>query len=237
MTRQIGLIVLTSAMGAGCAVQPAVPTLIPTLPPAAVVVLTFTPPPTFTPVPTPTALPTPGPSPTLAPTETAVMAIQAVGAQAAAVLPTVTQAPAAVVVPPPSADVASAEQYMVDLLNAQRQLAGLAPLVREEALMNVARGRVADMVARGYTGHSDPVTGQPLARAAIQAAGFNSSFVGENWYGSGKPLPTAVEVAMNWFMSDALHRANILSPNFVYLGVGIAHNGQFWLMVQNFAGN
>ncbi len=42
---------------------------------------------------------------------------------------------------------------------------------------------------------------------------------------------------MNWFMSDAAHRDNILHPSYAYIGVGIAYNGQLWLMVQNFAGN
>jgi uncharacterized protein YkwD len=148
----------------------------------------------------------------------------------------VTSPPETALAAPPSADVAAAELYLVELVNARRQAAGLAPLIADPTLMSVARARAADMVARNYTGHYDPVTGASLARPAMRAAGFTSSYLGENWYGSGRALPGAVDAAMNWFMSDAPHRDNILNPNYVFLGVGLAHNGQLWLIVQNFAG-
>jgi uncharacterized protein YkwD len=132
--------------------------------------------------------------------------------------------------------VAAAEQYMIDLINQQRSAAGVAPLARDEALMAVARGRVADMVARGYTGHHDPVTGVSLGPVNIRAAGFTSPYAGENWYGTIRPPPANVDVAMSWFMTDPPHARNILSPNYVYVGVGIAYNGRQWLLIQNFAG-
>jgi uncharacterized protein YkwD len=37
-------------------------------------------------------------------------------------------------------------------------------------------------------------------------------------------------------MTDPPHYRNILSPNYVGVGVGIGFNGQQWLLVQNFAG-
>ncbi len=152
---------------------------------------------------------------------------------------TVAPSATATTAPPPAAsggDVAAAEQYTIDLINQQRAAAGLPALLRDEALMAVARGRVADMVARGYTGHNDPVTGVSLGPVNIRAAGFTSPFVGENWYGTIRPPPTNVDVAMGWFMTDPPHARNILSPNYVYVGVGIAYNGRQWLLIQNFAG-
>ena len=139
------------------------------------------------------------------------------------------------VAPPPSADVAAAEQYCIDLINVQRANAGLAPLERHESVMAVARARVADMVARGYTGHNDPVTGVSLGSSMLAAAGF--SIAGENWYGSANGPPVIVDVAMGWFMTDAPHYRNILSTRYIYVGVGIAFNGRQWLLIQNFAGN
>lgn len=62
----------------------------------------------------------------------------------------------------PITDVSSAEQAVVDLSNAQRARYGLPPLARDETLMSIANGRSADMVARGYFDHYDPVTGAPL---------------------------------------------------------------------------
>lgn len=243
MLWRIGLAALAAWLGAGCAPHPLTPA--PTLPPPVVALVSRTPTPTETPEPsaTPTAplepsataLP-PTPAPTVAPAiRRASEARSAVSS--AAVAPPVPVAPVTIpVISPPAADVAAAEFYMVDLVNAQRQAAGLAPLIADPTLMSVARARAADMVARNYTGHYDPVTGASLARPAMRAAGFISSYLGENWYGSGRALPGAVDVAMNWFMSDEPHRNNILSPNYVFLGVGLASNGQLWLIVQNFAG-
>jgi len=102
--------------------------------------------------------------------------------------------------------------------------------------MGIARARVADMVTRGYTGHNDPVTGESLGRALMRAAGYTSTYLGENWYGSISAPPGIVEIAMNWFMTDPPHARNILSPNYVSVGVGIAFNGRQWLLVQDFAG-
>ena len=102
--------------------------------------------------------------------------------------------------------------------------------------MGIARARVADMVARGYTGHHDPATGEQLARALMRAAGYTSAYLGENWYGSANGPVAIVDVAMNWFMTDPPHARNILSPNYVSVGVGIAFNGRQWLLVQDFAG-
>jgi uncharacterized protein YkwD len=141
-----------------------------------------------------------------------------------------------VAVAPAPGDAYAAALYMVDLINVQRSAAGLWPLVADGLLMSVAQGRVDDMVARGYTGHDDPVTGESLGRKMMQAAGFTSNFLGENWYGTIQPPPSNVEIAMNWFMTDPPHARNILSSNYAYVGVGLAHNGRQWLIVQNFAG-
>jgi len=119
---------------------------------------------------------------------------------------------------------------------AQRAAAGVPPLLRDETLVGIARARVADMVARGYTGHDDPVTGEQLARNMMRAAGYTSSYLGENWYGSIQAPPGLVDTAMAWFMTDPPHAQNILSPNYAGVGVGIAFNGQQWLLVQDFAG-
>jgi uncharacterized protein YkwD len=137
--------------------------------------------------------------------------------------------------PPASDDAAAAEQYTIDLINLRRSEAGLGPLARNETLMGIARARVADMVARGYTGHYDPVTGESLGSSMIRAAGF--SWGGENWFGSGSSPAGIAERAMGWFMTDPPHYRNILSTSYNWVGVGIAHNGRTWLLVQNFATN
>jgi len=149
--------------------------------------------------------------------------------------PQPTAVPVAVVAPPVSADAAAGELYTVELINAQRAALGLAALAADPTLMGIANSRVADMVARGYTGHNDPVTGVALGPALMIAAGFHP--VGENWYGSRLGPPTIADVAMKWFMTDAPHYQNILNPRYTGVGVGIAYNGQQLLLVQDFAGS
>jgi uncharacterized protein YkwD len=174
-----------------------------------------------------------------APTATKPPVAVAVAGTNAAAPPTAvrpTALPPVVVAPPLSSDVAAAEQYAVDLINAQRTAAGVAPLTGNATLMNIANGRVADMVARGYTGHNDPVSGVALGPAQMRAAGFGG-LVGENWYGSRLGPPAIADVAMKWFMTDRPHYQNILNPLYDGVGVGIAFNGQQWLFIQDFAGN
>jgi uncharacterized protein YkwD len=216
---------------AGCAVHPLTPTPEPTatLPKVAVVMVTFTP--TVTPPASETPRPTETEASTIEPGPTAVPVLVPPTAEPvlAAPLP-------GLAAPPPAEDVAAAEQYTIDLINAQRTAAGVAPLLRDETLMDIARARVQDMIARSYTGHNDPVTGAPMARTMMRAAGYTSAYVGENWYGSIKAPPTIVDVAMGWFMTDPPHAKNILSPNYVVVGIGIGFNGRQWLLIQNFAG-
>jgi uncharacterized protein YkwD len=237
--RQISALSLSAVLLGGCAVAPeATPAATPVLAVPAIKVLDFTPTPTLPP--TATLPPTETPVPTLEPSATpGPKAAQPQGpaAQNQSAANQVQSPPVLAVAPPQSAEAAAAEQYTVDLINAQRSAFGVTPLGRDETLMGIARARVADMIARGYTGHSDPVTGEGLARKMMRAAGYTSVFLGENWYGTINPPPQNAEVAMNWFMTDPPHSKNILNPNFVGVGVGIGFNGRQWLLIQVFAGS
>lgn len=239
--RQIRALSLSAVLLGGCAIAPeATPTATAVLAVPAIKVLDFTPTPTAVSEATPTATwpSTETPVPTLEPSATpGPKAAQPQGPATVVQSPqSQVQSQPVAVAPPQSAEAAAAEQYTVDLINAQRAAVGVAPLGRDETLMGIARARVADMVARGYTGHSDPVTGEALARKLMRAAGYTSNFLGENWYGTINPPPKNAEVAMNWFMTDPPHSKNILSPNYVGVGVGIGFNGQQWLLIQVFAG-
>jgi uncharacterized protein YkwD len=173
-----------------------------------------------------------------APTVTAVVVAEAAsggaGGEVVTAPPTLTPIPPVWVAPPVSADVAAAEQYTIDLINAERAAAGLEPYARDEVIMGIARARVADMVARGYQGHYDPITGIGLARSMILNAGY--AWASENWYGHRNGPVAIAEAAMAWFMTDPPHAAGILNTNYQFVGVGIAYNGTQWLLVQNFAG-
>ncbi|MBI4315537.1 MAG: CAP domain-containing protein [Chloroflexi bacterium] len=171
---------------------------------------------------------------------------------ATAAIPTATGLPVAATQPPkqssapqptqppaiplsPVTDASSAEQAVVDLSNAQRAQYGLPPLARDETLMTIAHGRSADMVARGYFDHYDPVTGAPLGKNAVLGAGFGRA--GENIYWSSAALANLPAQAVTWFMNDAPHRDNILNTGYTALGVGIVWNGVGgWVLTQDFGG-
>jgi len=130
--------------------------------------------------------------------------------------------------------VTSAEQAVIDLSNAQRMANGLPPLRRDEAIMSVARSRSADMVLRDYFGHTDPLTGALLAKPQVLALGYGRA--GENIYWGGTALAEFPARAVNWFMGDTPHRANILNSGYTAMGVGVAWNGLGWTLTQDFGG-
>jgi len=233
---------LAAFVVAACAVNPVTPSPMPTetLQPLVIVQVIL---PTETATPRPTATwPTSTPA-TVEPTTdkrvaeptATVQPAQGGGSGGEVLPPAPTAIPPVWVAPPVSEDVAAAEQYTIDLINAQREAAGLTPYVRDEVIMGIARARVADMVARGYRGHYDPVSGISLGRSMILNAGYVRA--GENWYGHRNGPVAIVETAMAWFMTDPPHAQGILNANYQYVGVGIAFNGTQWLLVQNFAGN
>ena len=134
----------------------------------------------------------------------------------------------------PVDDVASAEQVVIDLTNSYRAQNGLPPLARDEAIMHIARSRSADMVARDYFDHTDPLTGALLAKPQVLALGYGRS--GENIYWSGAGLANFPAQSVNWFIADPPHRANILNSGYTAIGVGIVWNGLGWTLTQNFGG-
>jgi uncharacterized protein YkwD len=182
---------------------------------------------------------------TLSPADLPPASASAEAAALAVIQPTAVPAsgrPSATLQPPaptaapvqPVADVASAEQAVIDLSNAYRAANGLPPLRRDEAVMAIARGRSADMVARDYFGHTDPITGVHLAKAQVLALGYGRA--GENIYWGGTALAEFPAQAVNWFIGDAPHRDNILGSGYTIIGVGIAWNGRGWALTQNFGG-
>lgn len=185
-------------------------------------------------VPAPTSAP-PRPPASAQPTVAIALAQPTLPPAGASAAPPAATALATSLAAQPASDIASAEQAVIDLTNAQRTRYGLPPLARDETIMSIARSRSADMVARNYFGHNDPVTGAHLASDAIQASGFGRA--GENIYWSGRgALTDFPSLAVTWFMNDAPHRANILNSSYTSIGVGITWNGQGWVLTQDFGG-
>lgn len=173
------------------------PTPVPPLPTSTPVPPTpVPPPPTATPVP-PTPVP---PPPTAAPPP-----------------PTATYAP-----PPPPASVALTllEQRLYDAINAERAGAGLSLLSLDPALQGLARERSQDMASRGYFSHTTPEGKSVFDLMAERGIPFG--WAGENLARNNYPDAESAQVAIRDLMASSAHRANILHPNYITIGVGLA---------------
>ncbi|HET7034192.1 MAG TPA: CvpA family protein [Thermomicrobiaceae bacterium] len=122
------------------------------------------------------------------------------------------------------------EDRMLELLNDARASDGLQPLAPDQRLQSVARAHSEEMLKLGYFAHNSPVSGSPSDR--LQAAGIAFQVAGENL----AYAPT-VEIAHRGLMNSPGHRANILSPDFTRVGIGVivAPNGER-MFTQDFIG-
>ena len=116
------------------------------------------------------------------------------------------------------------EAQMLQMVNAEREAAGLGRLAPDPELTEVARAHSADMFARGYFAHVSPDGLDPFER--MKRAGVNFRVAGENL-----ALAPTVRVAHTGLMNSPGHRANILQPSFGRLGLGIVDGGYRGIMV------
>jgi len=116
------------------------------------------------------------------------------------------------------------EKQMLDLVNQERQAAGLNPLAPDPELTEVARRHSADMFARGYFAHDTPEGLTPFDR--MREADVRFLTAGENL-----ALAPTITVAHTGLMNSPGHRANILRPQFGRVGIGVMDGGMRGLMV------
>jgi len=111
-----------------------------------------------------------------------------------------------------------AEKKMLEMLNKERVSRGLGALSMDDTLRAVARLHSQDMLARGYFSHYSPDGTSPFDRMASFHITF--TFAGENL-----ALAPNVELAMQGLMNSPGHKANILSPDFRKVGIGVLDGG------------
>ncbi len=119
-----------------------------------------------------------------------------------------------------NASVSSYEKQVVDLVNAERAKAGVAPLTLDSSISNVARTKSQDMATNNYFAHQSPTYGS--AGNMLTKFGIKYTAWGEN-IASGQKTPQQVVTA--WMNSEG-HRANILSSTYTKIGVGYATNSK-----------
>lgn len=116
-----------------------------------------------------------------------------------------------------------AEQDMLVVVNKERALVGLSPVVFSESLAQVGRDHCRDMFKRGYFSHYTPEGLSPFDRMLKASISFN--YAGENL-----ALAPNVQLAMKGLMQSQGHRDNILSQNFNKLGIGVIDGGVYGQM-------
>jgi uncharacterized protein YkwD len=110
----------------------------------------------------------------------------------------------------------SYQTELVNLINGARAEAGLPALTVNAQLMSAATQHSIDMACHGLISHTGSDGSSPSQR--IAAAGYAASRASEIIYGSGYP-----QSAVDWWMSDQVHRDEILNPNVTEMGVGYAY--------------
>ena len=118
---------------------------------------------------------------------------------------------------PVLAQAASRAEQVLALVNAERRKAGLGPLALSQRCQAQADKRAKEICQRGRFNHKGAFNG-------LRGYGW----MGEN-IAKGYRSPAAV--VRGWMHSKG-HRANILSPRFTHLGVGVCRG--CW--VQTFGG-
>ncbi len=106
------------------------------------------------------------------------------------------------------------EDRMLQMVNDEREKAGLKPLVMDEELRKVARAHSLEMFQMGYFAHNSPVSGTPFDR--MRKAEITFGVAGENL-----AYAPNVQIAHEGLMNSPGHRANILRPEFRKVGIGI----------------
>ena len=122
------------------------------------------------------------------------------------------------------------EQEVFDLINEQRTAAGLAALQWNDDVQNIARIKAQDMVKNGYFSHTSPTYGTPFEM--MKNFGITYKAAGENIAGN-----STNQGAVTAWMNSAGHKANILSNNYNYTGIGVVKSSTYGkVYVQMFIG-
>lgn len=137
----------------------------------------------------------------------------------------------------PHADLNQTAQLIIEGVNGARAQQNLVLLRSDVVLTRIANDRSADMIARNYFSHNDPVTGQEALLREIQANHYAYQYAGENIAeikNDADWVPPLLTVAARYSASDLSnefvtgwlnspeHRANILNSHYRRTGVALA---------------
>lgn len=122
------------------------------------------------------------------------------------------------------------EKEVFYLINEQRIKAGLKALEIDDEVQNVARIKAKDMVEAGYFSHTSPTYGSPFDMLKSYKISYKTA--GENIAGNSNN-----KKAVDAWMNSEGHKANILSSNYNYTGIGVVNSSKYGkIFVQMFIG-
>lgn len=124
-----------------------------------------------------------------------------------------------------------AEDKMFNMVNLEREKAGVKLLEKNILVRNVARSHGRDMLIRGYFSHNSPTGDTLLTR-------LNNSHVEFTSAAENIALAPTIDLAQIGLMNSPKHKINILDPTYTEIGIGVIDAGQYGLMVnQDFINN
>ncbi|HEY7993305.1 MAG TPA: CAP domain-containing protein [Candidatus Eremiobacteraceae bacterium] len=146
---------------------------------------------------------------------------------------------------PPESDLDAVRTQLIALLDEHRNEQGVGPLGIDPRAQAAAQAHALDMARDGVLRHVDPDGRTPFDR--YHAQGGHCRFYAENvaWYGladaSRAALSSAIEKLDSQMMAerppDDGHRANIVSPIYDSVGIGIAVGPGGIFLTEDFSGS
>ena len=113
-----------------------------------------------------------------------------------------------------------------NLVNAEREKAGVKPLARDARLDQSAQTKADDMANNNYFAHINPTTGVngykliPSGLCSYQSENINAALTNE-------------EAVTEWMNSEP-HRNAILDQQYDISGIGLAWQGDYYIVTQHF---
>jgi uncharacterized protein YkwD/uncharacterized membrane protein required for colicin V production len=120
-----------------------------------------------------------------------------------------------------------AEEEILALINAERARYALAPLTPNPQLRDLARTYAQTLYQAGILSHRGPDGSTPAER--LQRAGIQTLRSGENL-----AFAATARLAHEALLASPTHRANLLSPAFRQVGIGVAAAPSGLVVVQKF---
>jgi len=122
-------------------------------------------------------------------------------------------------------------QEILELVNAERTKAGVAPLVSDERLVATAKMKADDMANGHYFAHSNPTTGYHGYQYVFDNYPGMCNHAGENIEGGSLTSQNSID---KWMKSKP-HREAILDPRNVLTGISVsADENNYHLSVEHF---